>query len=398
MLDRCVRSLLASHGVELEVVVVANGCDEELPELITSSPRVRLVASPEPRGFAAANNLGVAWAREKLGEPDFYYFVNNDTESPPASLAGLVAAIEDPAREQSRVAVAGPRLLILGAPEYLNSLGINVTRDGWGWDEGIGIRQQDYGPLPPCRSVLAVTGSALVITAAAFHRVGGWSEIYGYYFEDIDLCLKVRRAGWDVVNVPEVTVLHQISATMTDGSERKQLFFWRNRLVLAWIHWPLRLILTGLRCAIDEIRANPWSHTRLQRRALASALGCLPRALYLRLRRPRGRQVCDWTTFLHPPGSVPVIHLPEVAPDPAPEPEAPSPTLPEADAGQAPREAPALPDRVAELEEMVASLRTRLDQTEAELRSIHQSKMWRLWMRYHRLRRMLLSPFRRGSG
>jgi GT2 family glycosyltransferase len=87
MLERCLRSLLDSKGVELDVVVVANGCDEELPEIVASSPRVRLVECPEPRGFAAANNLGVTRARDELGEPDFYYFVNNDTASLPATLS-----------------------------------------------------------------------------------------------------------------------------------------------------------------------------------------------------------------------------------------------------------------------------------------------------------------------
>ncbi len=380
MLERCVRSLLDSHGVELDVVVVANGCAEELPDVVGSSSRVRVVECPKPVGFAAANNFGVDWAGTRLGEPDFYYFANNDTESPPASLAGLVAAVE----EDPKIAVAGPRVLILDAPEYLNSLGLNVTHDGWGWDEGIGIRQQDYGPLRPRRPVLAVTGAALLITAEALHRVRGWSELYGYYFEDIDLCLKVRQAGWDVVNVPEVAILHQISATMTDGSERKQLFFWRNRLVLAWMHWPPRLILTALRCALDEIRANPWGHTRLQRRALASALGRLPQALFLRLRRPRGRQVCDWTQFLHPPGSVPVIHLPAAAAHDDPAAEAAPKSSAAQDEG---------PPRIPELEALVESLTVRLRQTEAELESIRRSKMWRLWMGYHRWRRALLRPF-----
>ena len=44
--------------------------------------------------------------------------------------------------------MTGPTLLILGADDHYNSLGINVTEDGWGWDEAIGLAVADYGPPP----------------------------------------------------------------------------------------------------------------------------------------------------------------------------------------------------------------------------------------------------------
>ncbi|MEM7356713.1 MAG: glycosyltransferase, partial [Acidobacteriota bacterium] len=134
MLARCLESLMASIRVELEVVVVANHCQEPLPELAHTSPQVHVVTSETSLGFSAANNLGVAWAKQHLGQPEFYYFVNNDTESTEDALVRLIAALE--ARPEA--AMAGPKLLILDADDHYNSLGINVTEDGWGWDEGIG--------------------------------------------------------------------------------------------------------------------------------------------------------------------------------------------------------------------------------------------------------------------
>jgi len=286
MLDTCLSSLLDSCEVELEVVVVANACDEELPEIVDDSPRVHLVSLERSLGFSAANNAGVAWARSNLGVPDFYYFVNNDTWSSPDALSILVDRLEI----SERAAVAGPRLLIQWAPEHLNSLGLNVTEDAWGWDEGIGIHQGEYGALPPCRSVVAVTGSAFLIDTGVYDEIGGGTELYEFYFEDIDLCLKARSAGWEVIVDPAAVVHHQVSATMTIESEHKYYLFWRNRLLLALVHWPVGRLLSDVlrRVGVDEIVRQRWRDCSLQRRALMRALRKLPSALSARLRSRRG--------------------------------------------------------------------------------------------------------------
>lgn len=305
MLQECLRSLLASEGVEMEIVVVANNCKEELPPIIEASPRIHLWVAPRNLGFSAANNAGVAWARQHLGHADYYYFINNDTGSPAPALARLVAVCED----DPEVGATGPQLRILGAPDHLNSLGLNVTDDAWGWDEGIGIALADYGELPVQRDVVALTGSALLMRADVFAAVGGWTEIYQYYFEDIDLCLKTWKAGYRVVQVPDAIVLHQISATMSVGSEWKTFLFWRNRLFLAVIHWPLDLLRSLVkRALVDEIWRRPRAENGLQRRAMWGTLRRLPGLLRCRWRF-RGSD--SWRRFLVPAGSVPTITLPE---------------------------------------------------------------------------------------
>lgn len=308
MLQRAIVSLLESRRVELEVVVVSNRCLEPLPEVVETSGRVHVVVSEESLGFSAANNLGVSWAVQHLAPAGWYYFVNNDTQSTAGALAELIAALE--ARPDA--AVAGPRLLILGAPTHLNSLGINVTVDGWGWDEGIGLKQLDYGVLPPTREVLAVTGSALLMRADVFERVGRWTEVYDYYFEDIDLCVKSWKAGHGVLQVPAAVVMHRISASMGVVSERKLFLFWRNRLFLALVHWPVALVMAlGWRALVEEILLRRRRHSALQRRALRATLAHLGKLLRCR-HQLRGSY--GWRRFLAPAGSVPVITLPEVAP------------------------------------------------------------------------------------
>ena len=310
LLERCVTSLLASEEVALQIVVVWNACPEPPPPAVSGTPRVHVVRSERPLGFSAANNLGIRWSRESLGTPDHYLFANNDTEFEPDAVARLVSALG----QGPRRGIAGPRIMLLGAPDHLNSLGLNVTILGDAWDEGIGQSLAEYGPLPQARPVLAVTGSALLACAAALEQLEGWSEMYDFYYEDVDLCLRARRLGWDVIQEPRAVVFHALSATSGSGSDFHLLRTWRNRLLLLAVHWPAGLLLRLAPALVawelkNFVRClqSTKEQARLRWKAWGGALRRLPEAL-----RRRRRLAGDtaWVVMLRPARSVPAIHLP----------------------------------------------------------------------------------------
>ena len=315
LLDECLRSVLASEEVEVSAVVVANACQESLPEFVSQESRLHVVESEIALGFSAANNLGVRHVRELGFEPDFFLFLNNDARVEPRTLGRLV----DAAEKSPRCGVVGPRLMIWGGTDVLNSLGLNMTRVGEAWDEGIGIALEDYGELPPRRSVLAVTGAALMIRSGLLAELDGWEDLYEYYYEDIDLCLRARSKGWDVVADPHAAVWHAVSATAARASDFKLLLTWRNRLLLMAIHWPtLLLARTAPRLLWAEVRVlvarcihRSFRDAGLQVRAWLRFLKIVPAALKL---RRRWCKEASWEAFLWPPGSVPVITLPELPP------------------------------------------------------------------------------------
>jgi len=392
MLGECLESLVNSIQVDLHVIVVLNGCDEALPDIAERHERIHHVAAPEPLGFSAANNLGVSWARENLGQCSSYYFINNDTVSQPDALRVLSSVFVN----HPEIGASGPRLLIQWAPHHLNSLGLNLCEDGWGWDEGIGMSMSEYGPMPPLRQVLALTGSALLVTSEAFTEVGGWTELYDYYFEDLDLCLKLKRAGWGIANEPAAIVYHAVSKTTGLDSEWKVFLFWRNRLLLTMVHWPfffwLRKVFPVV--FIDEIIAPLWQDSRLQRRALLSALRRLPRALRIRLGL-KGRHR-EWISMLRPAGTVPVITLPEAPPD----------------GGGIDRSGGGESETGEDLDNEIDVLRRERDRLAAEkvhlegenrhlkehLKSIYISPMWRTWAVLRRVKAILSYPWRKLRG
>jgi GT2 family glycosyltransferase len=311
ILDRCLETLLSSVGVDLRVAVVANACPEPLADVAEGHPRVLVLRSEAPLGFGAANNRGAARLREQAGRPDYLYFLNDDTASDPGALAALVEHME----RTPACAAAGPRLMIERSDAIVNSLGLDVAVTGEAWDEGLGRTLDECGPLVAVRPVLAVTGTALLVRTDVFDRLGGWREIFHYYYEDIDLCLRARSLGGEVDVVTGAVVHHAVSATARRDSDFKRYHILRNRLLLITLHWPPGLLLrTAPRVLTLELGRflvrlwrGRWDLVRVQARAWAGFLRRLPSAARLRGRRGPG---ASWTSFLKPPDAIPASRLP----------------------------------------------------------------------------------------
>lgn len=310
MLAACLRSLLAEMQRDDRAVLFCNGLDEELPE-IAIDDQILIARSDANLGFAEANNRGVQAGVEAFGAFEALLFLNNDAFVQPTALNHLRSALE----HHPNCAIVGPRLMIEHAPDHINSLGLNVTKHGEAWDDGIGRHTVDYGALPTDGERLAVTGAALMMRSSSFEELGGWNTIYGYYFEDIDLCIRAWRRGQTVRWIRDAVVLHRISASSAPVPEFKILHSWRNQLVLVLLHWPVGFlirhfpVLMAKQVALYWRRRRAGAHhdARLQARAISQALRRIPSVGRQRLRHGPQR---TWTRFLKRPGSVPEIQLP----------------------------------------------------------------------------------------
>jgi GT2 family glycosyltransferase len=310
ILSRCLETLLSSAGVDLRVAVVANACPEPLPVAVEGHPRVHVLRSEAPLGFAAANNRGAALLREQGGRPKYLYFLNDDTASEPDALRRLVDHLE----KTASCAVTGPRLMIDGADAIVNSLGLDLAVTGEAWDEGLGRPLKECLPLAASRPAVAVTGSALLVRTDVFDRLNGWREIFHYYYEDVDLCLRARSLGGEVEVVTGAVVHHAVSYTAQRDSDFKRYHMLRNRLLLLLLHWPPRLLLRAApRVVFLELgrflvraRRGRWDLVRVQWRAWASLARLAPLAWRLRARRGPGS---GWTSLLKAPGAIPETHL-----------------------------------------------------------------------------------------
>jgi GT2 family glycosyltransferase len=213
LLHEAVERVLASAGVDVDVVVVDHGATAALP---SGSDRVRVVRPPTNSGFGGGCNAGAAVARA-----DFLAFVNPDVLVDPEALVRLA---EVAARPDVGIATASVRLL--REPDLLNSAGGAIHFLGLGWADGF----RDPVASASCeRSVAAASGAAMVMRREVFEAVGGFTPELFLYHEDAELSLRCRLAGYDVRFVPDAVALHDYEFGRNTG---KMLLLERNRLVL----------------------------------------------------------------------------------------------------------------------------------------------------------------------
>ena len=149
--------------------------------------------------------------------------VNNDAVAAPGFLAALLEPFDDAAVG----AVCAKVLLSDG--RLINSVGAEITADGYGRDRG--WLEPDDGQFDTPVEVMVGSGCALALRRQAIDEVGGIDEGYFLYYEDTDLTWRLRLAGWTVVTAPRAVVHHEHSATVGAGSPLHAYYSERNRLL-----------------------------------------------------------------------------------------------------------------------------------------------------------------------
>jgi N-acetylglucosaminyl-diphospho-decaprenol L-rhamnosyltransferase len=207
-LDRFLDTLVAATSRPFEVVLADNGSTDGAPERATSRPGVRLVATGGNLGYGAAANVGAAGARAP-----WLLVANPDISFAAGSIDVLLAAAE----AWPRGAAWGPAILTPQGDLYpsaraLPSLGrgIGHALAGWWWPSNpwtASYRRERETPVEGEAGWLS--GSCLLLRREAFEQVGGFDPSFFMYFEDVDLCDRLGRAGWRCVYVPNAVVEHR---------------------------------------------------------------------------------------------------------------------------------------------------------------------------------------------
>ncbi len=212
LLARTARDLLDKTDYDqIELVLMDNGTSssraQSLLRRLAQDRRVRVIAAPGPFNWSKLNNQGVA----ELQGP-VLLLLNNDVEViEPGWLGELVAQAM-----RADVGVVGARLLYPGADQRLQHGGIALGRGGTATHimrHATPDQAGPYGELAMTRDVAAVTGACLMIRRDVFDAVGGIDETLRVTWSDIDLCLRVRDAGYRVVWTPDATLIHLELAT-----------------------------------------------------------------------------------------------------------------------------------------------------------------------------------------
>ena len=208
---RCLRSVYDhTHDLQFEIIVVDNASYDGCGEMLAREfPGVIFIQSDENLGFARANNLGF-----KKSTGAALLFLNPDTELVGSAINLLLSQL----RNLPKAGAVGARLLntdgtlqtscVQSLPTILNqALDIELLRR-------LSPRSRLWGMAPLFSAgnqpseVEVISGACLLLTRDLFESVGRFSEEYFMYTEDLDLCFKTRRAGFENYYVPAATVIH----------------------------------------------------------------------------------------------------------------------------------------------------------------------------------------------
>jgi N-acetylglucosaminyl-diphospho-decaprenol L-rhamnosyltransferase len=251
MLRTCLHSVYA--GLEQSILqgqvwVVDNASSDGSRDTVRAEfPQTHLLAFDQNRGFAAANNaalreLGFATSASQSAA-DLVLFLNPDTEVRGSSLATMAAAL----RTTGRVGVVGPGLVYPDGRFQHSAFRFPTLWQIWfdfvSWPSrllesplnGRYSRTLYRAGLP--FAIDHPLGAAIMARADVIRQVGLMDEEFFMYAEEIDWCMRVRKAGWDICCVPDAQIVHHAGASTRQFRDEMFVALWRSRLRLFHKHY-----------------------------------------------------------------------------------------------------------------------------------------------------------------
>lgn len=237
LLAQCLHSIKeASNGLEepeTEIVIVDNASSDSSVDLALKEklPLV-LIKNKRNEGFAKSVNQGI-----KKSEGEFKLLLNPDTKVKKDTLKALVEFVE----RKSDAGVVGAKLLNPDGSTQASVFNFpsawNAIREYWFGQKGAYSKFIPDTNFP--KKVDAVVGAAFLITPKALEKAGFFDERYFMYFEDIDYCRKVKKAGLIVYYLPEVQVTHYHGVSGRGLAKRKEQ--WKRLIPSSKIyHGPIK--------------------------------------------------------------------------------------------------------------------------------------------------------------
>ena len=237
----CLEALPSALGtLRAETWVVDNASPDDSAAMVRERfPTVHLIACERNGGYAYGNNLGLRAAGfgSTARAPRFRHalLLNPDTIAPPGALERLVRFLD----QDPSIGVCGPRVerpdgsldraCRRSAPTPLVSF-YQLTGLARLFPRSRHFARYNLTYLPEDRQadVDAVVGACMLIRGSALRAAGLMDERFFMYGEDLDLCLRIRAAGWRVVYYPEARLIHHKGRSTRKSTERMIREFYRS--------------------------------------------------------------------------------------------------------------------------------------------------------------------------
>jgi len=235
---KALQALYNSHVLPEQVILVDNNSHDGSAQMVREEfPQVLLVESKENLGFAKGNNRAI---KEAATQP-FVWLLNSDTETGNRTLEQLVAYME----AHPEIGALGPQLIypdnrlqsvggyfpsILNVFYYLFPFVYFLPQAWRAHFKSIALFPQS---IPERGLDLEyATGAALLLRRTALDQVGLMSEDYFMYFEETDMCWRMKKAGWKIRAIPTDPVVHVYGGSFKSTYDKKRLKLFQESLAI----------------------------------------------------------------------------------------------------------------------------------------------------------------------
>jgi GT2 family glycosyltransferase len=234
-LEKFLPSVVEHARGHAEVVVADNASSDDSMEFVrTEYPQIRTIYNRKNYGFAGGYNEAL-----KQVEADYYILLNSDIEVTPGWIEPLVDMMES----DKSIAACQPKLLSYHEPtkfEYAGAAGGFIDKYGYPFCRGRIFQtiETDHGQYDDDAELFWATGACLMIRTGLFHAFGGFDARFFAHMEEIDLCWRLKNAGYSIRHCYRSVVYHIGAGTLPKKSWKKTYLNMRNNNIMIFKNLP----------------------------------------------------------------------------------------------------------------------------------------------------------------
>lgn len=229
-LEQFLPNVIANCDPNLAEIVVADNAstDESVAFMRKRFPEIRLIENGSNGGFATGYNLAL-----RQIEAQYYVLLNSDIEVAPHWIEPVIEMMD----KDPQIAACQPKILSYYHKEHFEYAGASggfIDKYGYPFCRGRVFQnlEKDEHQYDTPMEVFWATGACMFVRADLYHQLGGLDDSFFAHMEEIDLCWRLKNAGFKVYCCPQSWVFHIGGGTLPKNSPRKTYLNFRNNLSL----------------------------------------------------------------------------------------------------------------------------------------------------------------------
>ena len=229
-----IQSVIVEPYANKELILVDNGSREDLKQYLPKGENmITYLRSEKNLGFAGGNNLAIPLAKGK-----YFFFINNDTVLAPGCIQILVNHLE----QNPKTGVVSPLICYdleqTMGKEIIQFAAMSALNPVTGRNTMLGRLEENKGQFAQPISTAYAHGAAMMVRREIVDEVGVMEDHLFLYYEEMDWCARIHRAGYDILTIPTAKIYHRESLTVGDDSPLKTYFQTRNRIYFVRRNFP----------------------------------------------------------------------------------------------------------------------------------------------------------------